>query len=127
MDNDTDITSGSVQPVGRVVPDGTVQSVSASVSHDGAVVESSVISASVTSVGTRERNRMFMITGCSGLFLTNVMALTELFWSFYNVSNSLPHVHLPDWMVGFIFSTYGSAVVVWVQNKVEKAVAARKA
>ena len=63
---------------------------------------------------------MFLITGCSGLFLSNTAALGTVFWGFYNTTHSLPAIALPEWMIGFIFSTYGSAVVVWLQNKLEK-------
>lgn len=125
MSNDIDNSSGGIQPVGGMVPSGMVQSVSASVTTGGAT-ESAIVTASTSSIGARERNKMFIITGCSGLLLTNCMALTELFWSFHNVTYSLPPVRLPEWMVGFIFSTYGSAVVVWLQNKIEKATAAKK-
>ena len=73
-----------------------------------------------TQVGAKERNLMFLITGCSGLFLSNTAALGTVFWGFYNTTHSLPAIALPEWMIGFIFSTYGSAVVVWLQNKLEK-------
>lgn len=85
-------------------------------------VESIVISSpSTPQVGSKERNKMFMITGCSGLFLSNALALLEVIWGFYNTTMELPPVHLPEWAVGFIFFTYGSAVIVWLQNKIEKA------
>lgn len=87
-------------------------------------VESSVItSVPIGAVGAKERNLMFLITGCSGLFLSNTLALLAVVWNFYNTTHGLPAVVLPEWAVGFIFSTYGSAVVVWVQNKIEKALA----
>lgn len=79
------------------------------------------VSASSTQVGAKEHNLMFLITGCSGLFLSNTLALAAVVWNFHNVTYDLPAVVLPEWAVGFIFSTYGSAVVVWVQNKLEKA------
>lgn len=127
MKNDGNITGGSDQPSGGIPASADLQPIP----QPGEVlrtVESVVTSSTATSqVGAKERNLMFLITGCSGLFLSNTMALVAVIWNFYNTSNGLPAVVLPEWAIGLIFSTYGSAVVVWLQNKIEKAATAKKA
>lgn len=85
------------------------------------------VSTQIGQVGAKERNLMFLITGCSGLFLSNTLALLDVVWGFYNITNHLPPVSLPDWAIGFIFSSYGSAVVVWIQYKLADFFAAKKA
>lgn len=85
------------------------------------VTTESVCVSAPAEVGAKERNLMFVVTGCASLFMSVGGFFTILVWHLYSVTNHLPVDGLvTDWALGVIFTPLGGAAVVWLQNQRKK-------